>query len=78
MQNYNLPTFSGVGGLSIASNPWEPMKWEITHGKIIELVPMYPIETGENCDKWNEISLMPGEKCIFDLKYMYNVESFDV
>ena len=39
---------------------------------------MYPIETGENCDKWNEISLMPGEKCIFDLKYMYNVESFDV
>ena len=53
-----------MGGLSIASNPWEPMKWEITHGKIIELVP---IEIGKT-----------GEKCIFDLKYMYNVESFDV
>ena len=40
------------------------MKCEITHGKIIELVH---IEIGNT-----------GEKCIFDLKYMYNVESFDV
>ena len=53
-----------MGGLSTASNPWERTKFEITHGKIIELVP---IEIGKT-----------GEKCIFDLKYMYNVESFDV
>ena len=53
-----------MGGLSTASNPWERTKREITHGKIFELVP---IEIGKT-----------GEKCIFDLKYKYNVESFDV
>ena len=62
--DFNLPTFSGVGGLSTASNPWECTKWEITHGKIIKLVP---IEIGNT-----------GEECIFGLKYMCNAESFDV
>ena len=55
-----------MGGLSTASNPWERTKWEITHGKIIN-IDLVPMEIGKT-----------GEKCIFDLKYMYNVESFDV